>query len=343
MSINHKTAITALALTLLSSVSFAAEMPKPCGPDPRERCIAYKPGQIVIMVLAPGQTATIQLPDGEVVYSIGASDNNIIKGEGSVERVATGSNTTGDPNLETTIPGDENNPSGFIMLKAKKELAPQSYAVIGEWTHPITGKKILRNHTFELHTTPVSGQGAVTVGMAGDPAAEQGHFYSLTFSDPVAKREIRRAEARKFQEEMEVSMVADRLQQVQTSTLRRNVSYDGQGTESDRLFLAPSAPAGLDAMWDDGQRTLLRYPGNRGTPVAYEVLANGTEAVIGQNVVVDPDTKGSMLILHKVVQMLRLRDGDSVLCITNTAYDPVGSNPGTGTADPGVFRDVKGP
>src|SRR5688500_11620460 len=78
--LSHKTAAATLALTLLSSASFAAEMPKPCGPDPRERCIAYKPGQIVIMVLAPGQTATIQLPDGEVVYSIGASDNNIIKG-----------------------------------------------------------------------------------------------------------------------------------------------------------------------------------------------------------------------------------------------------------------------
>ena len=341
--LTHKTAAATLALSLLSSVSFAAEMPKPCGPDPRERCIAYKPGQIVIMVLAPGQTATIQLPDGEVVYSSGASDNDIITGGAPVDRVATGGNMTEDPNLATIVPGDEGDPSGFMMIKAKRELAPQPFVVIGEWTHPVTGKKILRNHIFELHTTTVQKDGAVTVGMAGDPAVEQGHFYSLTFSDPVARREIRRAEAKKVQEEMEVSMVADRLQQVQTSTLRRNVSYDGQGTESDRVSLAPSAPAGLDAMWDDGQRTFLRYPGNRGTPVAYEVLPNGTEAVLGQNVVVDPATKGSMLILHKVVPMLRLRDGDSVLCITNTAYDPVGTNPGTGTADPGVFRDVKGP
>jgi type IV secretion system protein VirB9 len=96
-------------------------------------------------------------------------------------------------------------------------------------------------------------------------------------------------------------------------------------------------------MWDDGQRTFLRYPGNRGTPIAYQVLADGTEATVGQNVVVDPATKGSLLILHKVVPMLRLRDGTSVVCITNNAYDPTGTNSGTGTVDPGIVRDVKGP
>jgi type IV secretion system protein VirB9 len=39
--------------------------------------------------------------------------------------------------------------------------------------------------------------------------------------------------------------------------------------------------------------------------------------------------------------MLRLRDGNSVLCITNRAYDPVGHRTGTGTVDPGVVRQVR--
>ena len=343
MNSQARTALAALTLTLLSSASFAAEMPKPCGPDPRERCIAYKQGQIVIVVLTPGKAATIQLPEGETVYSLVASDNDIIKGQAPADRVASGANTTDDPNLESTVPGDENSPTGFVMLKAKRELVPQPYTVIGKWTHPVTGKTVLRNHTFELHTTVTANDGAVQVGVSGDPAAENVGFYTLTFSDPVAQREIRKAKAQKLQEEQEASMVADRLQQVQTSTLRRNIAYDGQGTEADRVALAPSAPPGLDAMWDDGQRTFLRYPGNRGSPIAYEVLPNGTEARLGQNVVVDPATRGSILILHRVVPMLRLRDGDNVLCITNNAYDPVGTNPGTGTSDPGVFRDVKGP
>jgi type IV secretion system protein VirB9 len=330
-----------LALTLLSSVAFAAEMPKPCGPeDSRQRCIAYRPGQVVTLVLTPGKTMMIELPEGETVYYLAVSDNDIIKGDGATQRVAVGGTTTVDPNLETSVPGEEGQPSQFVSIKAKRELEPQPFSLVGEWTHPVTGKKVLRNHIFEIHTTTT---GAAQVGTVGAPAVENEGFFSLVFSDPVARREVRKAQTEKLREEQEVRAVSDRLQQVQISTLRRNIAYDGQATEADRVAIAPSAPPGLDAMWDDGQRTFLRYPGNRGTPVAYQVLADGTEATIGQNVVVDPATKGSLLIIHKVVPMLRLRDGASVVCITNNAYDPTGTNSGTGTVDPGIVRDVKGP
>lgn len=343
MSVHAKTALAALFLSLLSSASFAAEMPKPCGSDPRERCISYNPGQIVTVVLIPGQTMTIELPEGEKAFSLGASDNDIIRGQGQADRISVNGNTTGDPNLESFVPGDEESPTGFVLLKAKRQLEPQSFVIIGQWTHPVTNKPVLRNHVFELHTTSVSGNGLAQVGMAGSPGIEEGGFYSLKFSDPVARREVLKAEKEKMRREEEERTVSDRLKQVQISTLRRNVVYDAQGTEADRLALAPTAPPGLDAMWDDGQRTFLRYPGNRGSPRAYQILGDGTQATIGQNVVFDPATNGSILIIHKVVQMLRLRDGDNVLCITNNAYDPVGGNSGTGTVDPGIVRDVKGP
>lgn len=339
-----KTAAAALTLSLLSSASWAAEMPKPCGPDPRERCVSYKPGQIVTLVLAPGRTMIIELPEGETVYYIGASDNSVIKGDDAADRVAVNNNTTEDPNLETSVPGPDNSPSQFVSLKAKKELEPQPFLVIGQWNHPVTGQKVLRRHIFELHTKKrqPANQGNVQVGTVGAPEVEEEAFFSVVFSDPVARREVRQAKLEKLQQEQEARTVTERLEQVNLSTLRRNAAYDGQGTEADRASLAPSAPSGLDAMWDDGERTYLRYPGNRGTPVAYQILADGTEAVIGQNTVVDPATRGSLLIVHKVVPMLRLRDGGNVLCITNNAYNPTGQNSGTGTVDPGVFRDVKG-
>ena len=79
----------------------------------------------------------------------------------------------------------------------------------------------------------------------------------------LPKRSGAMPKRRKAQEQRAVREAADRLAQVQISTLQRNIAYDGQGTEADRAALAPAAPAGLDAMWDDGQRTFLRYPGNR--------------------------------------------------------------------------------
>jgi type IV secretion system protein VirB9 len=321
-----------LAVVLLMSVPHrvhSAETPVSCGEDPRQRCIAYKPGQIINLMLSPGATMTIELPPDEVVFSLGASDNGIITGEGQAERVAAGAQTTTDPNLLVSVPGDVTNPSGFIMMKALRHLEPQPYHVIGRWTNPVTGKLEYRHHSFELRTIP------------GGPEQADA-FYTVVFSDPVAEKVRRDAKRREAQEQRAVREAADRLAQVQISTLQRNIAYDGQGTEVDRAALAPAAPAGLDAMWDDGQRTFLRYPGNRAVAVAYQVLADGTEAVIGQSTVIDAATHGSLLIIHGVMPMMRLRSGESVLCITNRAYDPVGRNTGTGTVDPGVVRDARG-
>ena len=326
---------SALAIALMTSTAMPAEVPQPCGPDPRERCIAYNPSQIISLFLVPGATTTLQLPDNEVVYSVGTSDNEIISGKPAAERVAAGQSATADDNLQVHMPGTDANPSKFLMVKALRHLEPQPFTVIGVWTNPVTGKPEHRRHSFELSTIP------------GGPQAPDA-FFSVVFSDPVATKVIKDAERKErqriWQEEqkkIEAQAVSDRLTQVQQSVLDRNTAYDGQGTDTDRMALAPSAPAGLDAMWDDGQRTFLRYPGNRSVPLAYQVLPDGSESVIGQSTVVDAATKGSILIIHSVVPMLRLRDGTSVLCITNNAYDPVGHRTGTGTVDPGVVRQVR--
>ena len=137
--------------------------------------------------------------------------------------------------------------------------------------------------------------------------------------------------------ERQARAAAARLAQHSTGTLRRNLSYDAQGTSADRA-LAPAGTATEPGIWDDGQRTYLRYPGNRRPPMPYQVLANGTEAVVGQNTNPDPTTNGNILVLHGVFPMLRLRDGDLVLCVVNRAYDPQGANPGTNTISPDVIR-----
>jgi type IV secretion system protein VirB9 len=328
---------TALALVLMASTAISAELPKPCGPDPRTRCVAFDPSQIISLPLVPGATATIQLPDNEVVFSIGTSDNDIISGKPAAERVAVGQSSTSDPNLQVSVPGNDSNPTKFLLIKALRHLEPQPFVVIGIWTNSVTGKQEYRRHTFELSTQP------------GGPQAPDA-FFSVHFSsDPIAEkiqREADRKERQKIWQEkqakIEAQAVADRLTQVQQSVLARNTAYDGQSTDADRAALAPTAPTGLDAMWDDGQRTYLRYPGNRPVPLAYQVMPDGSESVIGQSTVVDSATKGSLLIIHSVVPMLRLRDGNSILCITNKAYDPVGHRTGTGTVDPGIVREVRG-
>ena len=319
----------AMVLALMASTALSAELPVPCGPDPRKRCIAYKEDQIVLLPLSKGATLLVNLPENETVFYTGTSDNSIITGKPPVERVGVGENTTADPFLEITVPGDKDNPSQFFAIKAKQELEAQPLSIIGIWTNPVTNKQEYRAHSFEIVT------------QAGGPSAPDALF-QVSFSDPVSERLIRQDKRNKRQAEIEAETVAARLSQVEQSVLKLNLAYDAQGLETDRA-IAPSSVPGFDGMWDDGERTFLRYPGNRNPPTAYEVLADGSEAILSQNTVVDSATKGSLLIINKVVPMMRLRSGTSVLCITNNAYDPVGRRTGTGTVDPGIVREVRKP
>jgi type IV secretion system protein VirB9 len=320
-----------VALCLYGSSTYAAETPRPCGPDPRERCIDYHSGQIVSLILTPGATMTIELPVTETVFFVGASDDGIIRGDGASVRTATAGDTTTDPNLMISVPGGAEHPTQFLTLKALHHLEPQPFLVIGRYTDPLTGNQEFRRHVFELQTRP------------GEPVQEAlDTFYSVLFADPVGEKAVRTARWKVEKEQREAQAAADRLKQVSLSTIQRNTAYEGLGTEADRAALAPSAPPGQDAMWDDGQRTFLRYPGNRRVPHAWQILPDGREGVVGQTTMADPSARGNLLIIEQVVPMLRLRDGGAVLCVTNRAYDAAGRNPGTGTVDPGVYRQARG-
>src|SRR4051794_18640559 len=54
--------------------------------------------------LAPGATVTIELPASESIFFVGVSDDGVIRGTGSSDRVASGSDATADPNLMTAVP-----------------------------------------------------------------------------------------------------------------------------------------------------------------------------------------------------------------------------------------------
>lgn len=335
--------VAALALTVPAG---AAEVPAPCGPDPRERCVAYSPGQIVRIYAAPGSTLAIELPASERVAFVGTSDNQLLQGgTPAIRMVTAGEDTSGtaDPNLMTSVPRTEGGTGNFVMVKPLRHLEPQPFTVLAWWTNPTNNAREMRRHTFELRTRP----GELTEDVPDT-------FFAVRFSDPVGARIVAEAERKAAQKlaaerwaaqrvEREERTAAARLVQAGANgTVFRNVNYDGQGTAADIAALAPARSATEPAMWDDGQRTFLRYPGNRRPPMPYQVIPDGTpggtEALVGQSTNPDPTTNGNILVLHGVFPMVRLRDGDSVLCIVNRAYDPTGANPGTGTVSPDVLR-----
>lgn len=95
-------------------------------------------------------------------------------------------------------------------------------------------------------------------------------------------------------------------------------------------------PQSLDIVpslvFDDGRFTYLRFGGNREIPAVFQVLADGSEALV--NVRMEDD----LLVVDRVSRRLMLRSGSAVVALWNDAFDGVGIPPEDGTTVPGVRR-----
>jgi len=85
---------------------------------------------------------------------------------------------------------------------------------------------------------------------------------------------------------------------------------------------------------DNGQWTLMRFPGLSEKPAVYVVGQDGGERLARQH------GAGDFVVVEEIAPHFRLRLGPAVLDILNTAYDPAGKPAGTGTTAPSVQRDI---
>ena len=319
--------------------AIADEIPAPAGADPRVRVIAYDPLQVVKLYAVPGATLTLQLAPGETVAGLPVSDQTLLDppepaglGTGPLamaggpvpsERAGAGRGASTDRNLFTAVRGN------FVMLKPLRDLDPQPLFIIGRSTDPTTGREVMRAYTFELSTR----EGPLT-------AEAPNTYYLVRFTYPgeeraaaeaatAARRQAANAAAEARRHEMVERRARDRLQLASANGATpgaMNWNYDGQGDRE----LAPAE------VWDDGQSTFLRFPGNRRLPAIFSVLADGREAAVNYTA----STSG-LITVHQTGPVLRLRDAGLVLCILNRAHDATGRNPGTGTTSPDVVRELR--
>lgn len=105
----------------------------------------------------------------------------------------------------------------------------------------------------------------------------------------------------------------------------RNWHYVAQG---DRTILPLE-------VFDNGFSTVFRFPGNVRIPSVFVINPDGKEATANYAV------KGDLVLVSSVARGWRLRDGQTVLCIWNRAFDAIGDRPLTGTSSPDVLRVLK--
>ncbi|MBV8503278.1 MAG: TrbG/VirB9 family P-type conjugative transfer protein [Paucibacter sp.] len=120
-------------------------------------------------------------------------------------------------------------------------------------------------------------------------------------------------------------LVIERLQ-AKPSVLNRHYSI-AEGMNSQDI--APTL------VFDDGRFTYLRFPGNRDLPAVFNVLDDGSEALVNSRM------EDDLLVVDRVSRRLMLRAGSAAVGVWNEAFDLDGKPPADGTTVTGVRRVFK--
>lgn len=192
-------------------------------------------------------------------------------------------------------------------------------------------KGVQHSYQFDLEARPERDD--------DDPAATYGLIYKYPAREAAQRAEKAQATTQAQRAAWAATQAirqdaAARVRQVQDQAAApRNWRYTGRGDVS----LAPVS------IYDDGQRTFLRYQGQMAVPSVFTVAPDGSEQAVR------PSMDGDMLVVPKVADELHLRLGSAVLYVFNRAYNPIGLNPatgfqadpGTGTGSPNVVRELR--
>lgn len=92
-------------------------------------------------------------------------------------------------------------------------------------------------------------------------------------------------------------------------------------------------------VWDNGEFTFFKFPGNRDMPSIYMVDADGKESIVNRNTV---GAANEVVVVQRINPKFYLRLGTQALAVFNEAFDPYGVPNSSGTSSPNVERVVKG-
>ncbi|PND17738.1 type IV secretion system protein VirB9 [Ensifer sp. MMN_5] len=207
----------------------------------------------------------------------------------------------------------------YLFFKASQALPPQPVVVL------TVSEAGTRRYVFSISTKTMS-----------QLTKEQPDlYYSVQFVYPADEAAARQKQAEKLSIVGRLRADAEYQQRAQhlldqpaaiADSGANNFHYIAQGDRS----LTPLE------VFDNGVSTVFRFPGNVRIPSIYVINPDGKEATANYSV------KGDYVEVPAVAREWRLRDGHTVLGIWNSAYDPIGRKPGTGTVRHDVWRVLKG-
>lgn len=207
----------------------------------------------------------------------------------------------------------------YLFFKASRVLPSQPVIVL---TASDAG---MRRYVFSISAKSMSGLDKEQPEL----------YYSVQFAYPVDEAAARRKQAE--QTSAAYRLRAEARYQRRAQDLLDQPATDSSSTNNWRYVAQGDRSLMPLEVFDNGITTVFRFPGNVRIPSIYTINPDGKEATANYSV------KGDYVEVPSVARGWRLRDGDTVLCIWNSAYDPIGRDPGTGTVRPDVWRVLKEP
>ena len=304
-----------LAALLCSTVSaMALSVPQPGTADPHIKTQPYDPMNRTLMVLSVGRVSNIVFSPGEMVKRL--------------------------------VFGDDNGPSTTLNKEERDQTAlinnlPLFGKVVGKTDLiVITNSPDGHEHTYQflidVHSAQLHGD--------DDPDVTYGLEFTYAAQEKAAAAVVQRVSWQEKRDAAAKKLAEDRLN-TDVFYGPQNWRYMAQGLYKD---MVPTE------VHDNGRLTALRFPGNMAIPSVFIVSGPGTsrtpdvcttgkaskEDSEGIEQVPQTSTNDDMMLVQQTAPHMRLRSGPYVTELYNCAWDPIGTNSGTGTTSPEVIRRV---
>ena len=281
---------------LLASVSF----PVLAQSDTHIRQVAYSPTKRIEIVGVVGQPTTITFPRGESVYRVVQSESPDETGEVQASWRGPRAEDVKDSPIGGNLPLWPVRPGVSMMTVV---------TVAGDGTQKVYPFRLLARQA-EAGAADADGVVLNLIFTGMDPVRQAAATQAF-----VARKQV-----------VNDQVAKDRIRSDAFNAAAGDCHYEAKGKKP--TTIEPRCPL------DDGQWTLLRFPGLSRKPAIYVVGSDGAERLARQH------GDGEFVVVEEIAARFRLRLGQEVLDIINNGFDPVGRPAGSGTLSPAVHRDV---
>nr|WP_294546640.1 TrbG/VirB9 family P-type conjugative transfer protein [uncultured Rhodopila sp.] len=281
--------------------------------DTEIRVVSYSPLKRTEVIGIVGQPTTFTFPRGESIYRVvqsGKPDKDGTMADAGwqgaspaeVKDTPLGNNLT----LWPVGPGQSTMTVITMSPEGVQKVYPFRLVAIPDDAAALLMKGVVLNLIFQ-------GTGADRT-TSTTPAAAPG---------PAAVQALRdRQKAR----QAELEAAKERMRTDSFNGVSDGCHYIAKGRQPNAI--TPRCPL------DNGEWTLMRFPGLSRKPAVYVVTGDDEERLARQH------GDGDFVIVEEIAAHFRLRLGPDVLDIINQAYNAAGRPAGTGTTAPTVNREV---